>query len=154
MKNRIVKILIVALLTTAITAPLLIGCKKETDPEKTYNLDTFESAMTEKGLEFEVQDAEQDFLPTTRKRMLLDNDIVLDIYLFKTNTKMEKEASRIDSGGAGYSGPLNNVKVSWVSVPHFYKKGALIVQYIGEDESIITTLEKIFGEQFAGYTPQ
>jgi hypothetical protein len=153
MYKRIVKILTVTLLTTAITVPLLIGCKKETNPEKTYNLKQFEIDMTEKGYEFEVQAAEQDFLPTTRKRMMLDNDIVLDIYLFKTNAKLEKEASRIDSGGAGYSGPLNNVKVSWVSVPHFYKKGTIIVQYIGEDDSIISTLEEILGEQFAGYTP-
>ncbi|MFT4146652.1 MAG: hypothetical protein QM644_19585 [Mobilitalea sp.] len=153
MQKRIVKLFIVTLLTTAITASLLIGCKKETDPEKTYNLEQFENAMMDKGYEFEMQDAEQDFLPTTRKRMLLDNDLTLDIYLFKNNAKMEEEASRIDINGAGYSGPLNNIKVSWVSVPHFYKKGTLIVQYIGEDEAIISTLKDILGEQFAGFTP-
>ncbi len=153
MSKGIFKILIVTLLTTAITAPILIGCKKQTDSES-YNIEQFETAMTEKGYEFEIQEVEQDFLPTTRKRMLLDNDIALDIYLFINNSKMEKEASRIDSDGSGYDGPLNKVKVSWVSVPHFFKKGTIIVQYIGEDETIISTLKEILGEQFAGYTPQ
>lgn len=154
MYNRIVKILMVTLITTAVTVSLLNGCKKETTPEKTYALEQFKNAMTEKGYEFEIQDAEQDFLPTTRKRMLLDSDIALDVYLFKNNSKMEKEASYIDNGGSGYNGPINKIKVSWVSPPHFFKKGTIVVQYIGEDEAILSSLRDILGEQFAGYTPQ
>jgi len=44
------------------------------------------------------------------------------------------------------------MKVDWVSFPHFYKKGSIIVQYIGEDEKMISDLKDIFGDQFAGYT--
>ncbi len=35
--------------------------------------------------------------------------------------------------------------------PHFYKRGSLIVQYVGEDEKIISDLGDLLGEQFAGY---
>jgi len=38
-----------------------------------------------------------------------------------------------------------------LSFPHFYKKGNIVVQYIEEDEKIISDLKDILGEQFAGY---
>jgi hypothetical protein len=48
----------------------------------------------------------------------------------------------------------NVLFVSWVSYPHFYKKGCLIVQYVGKNENIISDIEDILGEQFAGFKPQ
>ena len=126
---------------------LFITCSGEN--KKDFNLEVFEDAMKDKGYNFEIQDANQDFLPTTRKRMLMD-DIVIDIYIFKSNKEMEREASNIGIGGS-YNNGRKAINVSWVSVPHFYKKGRLIIQYIGENESIISDLTEILGEQFAGH---
>ena len=58
----------------------------------------------------------------------------------------------IDGGGCSYYGK-NAVDVSWVSLPHFYKKGSIIVQYDGENNYIISDLDAILDAQFAGYTP-
>lgn len=126
---------------------MLAGCS---NGNSNYNLEQFKNDMKNKGYNFEIQDNQNfHFIPTTSKRMLFD-DIALDIYVFKSNKKMEKEASNIESDGSG----LNGVQVGWVSFPHFYKKGELIVQYIGEDKNIISDLENILGEQFAGQTLQ
>lgn len=116
-----------------------------------FSLEQFEWAMKDRGYKFEVIDAEQDFIPTTRKRMIFDNDVI-DIYMFGSKNEMEEEAKHIDSGGCSYTNLTKSVKVSWTSFPHFYKKGSLIVQYVGENENIILDLQDILGEQFAGYS--
>lgn len=129
---------------------MLSGCSNE---NSTYNLEQFENAMKDEGYNFEIQDIDLEFLSTTSKRMVFD-DIVLDIYVFRSNKKMEKEARNIHRDGWGYSNGSEAMQVDWVSAPHFYKKGELIVQYIGEDKNIISDLEDILDEQFAGQTLQ
>lgn len=140
------KVIIVSFIILILT---LTGCGSENNSKNHYNLDKFENDMKGKEYSFEIQDVSKDFLPTTRKRMIFD-DIALDIYIFSSNKKMEREASKIDSNGCNYN---NLLSVSWVSYPHFYKKGSLIVQYVGENENIISDLEDILGEQFAGFKP-
>ncbi|HZJ99383.1 MAG TPA: DUF4431 domain-containing protein, partial [Tissierellaceae bacterium] len=116
-----------------------------------FSLEQFERAMKDRGYNFEVIDAEQDFIPTTRKRMIFDNDVI-DIYLFGSENEMEEEAANIDKDGCGYTNGNKSMKVSWISYPHFYKRGSLIVQYVGEDEKVISNLMDILGEQFARYS--
>jgi len=73
----------------------------------------------------------------------------IDIYQYDNNESMEEDAGRIDSGGCTYSGS-NPKKVSWTKAPHFYKKGNIIVLYVGHDRDIKTHLSEILGNQFAG----
>ena len=40
--------------------------------------------------------------------------------------------------------------VNWVATPHFYKTGKLIVLYVGDNMTVISTLETVLGPQFAG----
>lgn len=141
-------ILIIALFIFA----AFTGCGKENNSENTFGLEQFENAMKDKGYLFEIEDARQDFLQATRKRMVFDENAI-DIYLFKNNKKAEEEAGRISSDGCSYTNGSRTVTVSWISYPHFYKKGSLIVQYVGEDEKIISDLKEILGGQFAGYVP-
>lgn len=143
----------IGLIAGLLIITVFAGCSRENKSPSTFCLENFEDAMTDKGYDFEVQEAEQDFLPTTRKRMIID-DIAIDIYIFNSDEKMESEASNIDSGGCSYDNGSKSLNVSWVSFPHFYKKGSLIVQYIGEDETVLSALEDILGEQFAGYTTE
>ncbi len=128
----------------------LIGCSKENKLPNTFSIEDFKEAVTKEGYVFEIQDAEDDFLQTTRKRMIIQ-DIEIDMYLFKNDKDMEKEANYIDNSGSSYDNGSINVHVSWSNYPYFYKKGSLIVQYVGENQNIISSLEKILGQQFAGY---
>lgn len=63
---------------------------------------------------------------------------------------MEKDASTINKDASEISRAYNPIKIEWPKTPHFYKKGKIIVQYIGDDEKIISDLKEIMGEQFAG----
>ncbi|NLO09479.1 MAG: hypothetical protein GX129_06365 [Clostridiales bacterium] len=134
---------------TLLVVAALSGCNKIGKGESTYTLEDFEVAMNDLGYDFVIKDVSRDFLQTTRKRMIID-DIAIDIYTFGNDKEMDIEAGYIDEGGCGYNNGHRAVKVSWISYPHFYKKGSLIVQYIGEDSKIIRDLEDIMGEQFAG----
>ncbi|MGY0372270.1 hypothetical protein [Clostridium sp. JNZ J1-5] len=128
-----------------------IGCADKNDPKDTFYIEQFQSEMKAKNYKFQMQDVEKSkhFLPTTRKKMIFDNE-ALYIYLFNSNEKMENEAKRIDSDGCGYSDGSKSMAIDWISSPHFYKKGNIIVQYVGKDEKIISDLEDILGNQFAG----
>jgi hypothetical protein len=120
---------------------------------KTYTLSQFEEQMKEKGYDFDIKSVQSDFIPTTRKRMIID-DKSIDIYIFHNNINMENEAKNIGSNGFSYKSNTRDttriINVGWVAPPHFYKKGRIIVQYVGSDQKILTDLKNIFGGQFIG----
>lgn len=129
---------------------MFIGCSNKQNSKNSFDIEEFENQMKAKKYKFELKEVEKDFLPTTRKIMLIDKEVI-DIYLYNSNSEVENEAKRIDDGGCMYSDGNKAINVSWASYPHFYKKGNIIVQYIGENQKIISDLKDIFGEQFAGY---
>ena len=141
------------MISVSIIVLLFSGCESKTVPAKNndeFDIDDFEAAMKDKGYDFEIIDVNKDFLPAVRKRMIND-DMAIDIYVFDSEEEAEREAGFIDEGGSSYDNGRKAVHVSWISYPHFFKKGCLIVQYVGEDTGIVNDLEDILGEQFAGY---
>ncbi|HEV2107022.1 MAG TPA: hypothetical protein VGR16_02025 [Thermomicrobiales bacterium] len=40
--------------------------------------------------------------------------------------------------------------MEWVAPPHFFRQGAVIVLYVGEDPAVLDLLEELLGAQFAG----
>ena len=144
---------IIMLMMVFLIAVIVSGCGNRNKGESTFGLEDFEAAMKDRGYVFEVMDADEDFLPAARKRMTIGEE-VLDIYLFNSDKKMESEAGNIDEGGCGYNNGRTRKNVSWVSYPHFFKKGSIIVQYVGAIDSMKDTLRDIMGEQFAGYKGQ
>lgn len=129
---------------------MFISCSNKKNSKNTFDIEQFANQMKAKNYKFELKDVEKDFLPTTKKRMIIDKEAI-DIYLYNSNKEVENDAKRIDDGGSMYSNGIKSVNVSWVSYPHFYKKGNIIVQYVGENKKIISDLKEILGEQFAGY---
>lgn len=148
-------IIVLASISVSILILMTAGCKKKSDVaenENIFDMDDLEIAMKDKEYDFEIIDADKDFLSAPRKRLVFD-DTAIDIYIFKSEEDMEKEAGYIGEGGCSYDNGYKRINVSWVSYPHFLKKGCLIVQYVGEDSRMVNDLEEIMGEQFAGYRP-
>jgi hypothetical protein len=131
---------------------IFICFSSKNNSKNTFSFEQFQSEMKAKNYNFEIQHVEEDFIPTTRERMKISKDAIdaIDIYLFSSNRKMEKDAKRIDSDGGGYSNGSKKVYVNWGLTPHFYKKGNIIVLYVGGNEKVISDLKEVFGEQFAG----
>lgn len=64
----------------------------------------------------------------------------------------EADAKRFNTSGTDYvTDSKSIIHIKWTSFPHFYKKGAIIVQYVGVNKKIISDLKSILGKQFAGY---
>lgn len=130
---------------------LLMGCSSKSSSSDTFTLEQFQNEMKTKNYTFEVQDAQKDILQGNRKKMTIADKKVIYINVFNSKEEMEKEAKCLDSTGNVYTTGSAATNIDWVSYPHFYKKGTIIVQYIGEDEKIQSDLKDILGEQFAGY---
>lgn len=119
------------------------GCSESS----TFGFREFKKELNALNIEYKVMDItnQDDFFSTSPKIMEISGKRIY-LYDFKSEKAMEKEAEKVDNGGCS----IGNTKISWVSTPHFYKKGSLIVQYIGNDKDLINTFKEIMGIQFAG----
>ncbi len=67
----------------------------------------------------------------------------LIIYDYYSSDKARADVNSIVKNFAALTG-LNQMPI------HYFKKNPLLVKYIGDDEDVLTSLEKILGPQFAG----
>ena len=74
------------------------------------------------------------------------NDESVQVFEYESAEAMERDAALVDPDG----GSIGTTMVAWVATPHFYKKGHIIVLYIGDDAEILKMSESILGPQFAG----
>jgi hypothetical protein len=95
---------------------------------------------------------EEDQPPTTPNTMsvaaryIIFDDYVVSVFEYSSSLEMEADADRIDKNGF----VIGSAHISWVSYPHFFKKGKIIALYVGEDREILDFLNHHLGEQFAG----
>lgn len=77
------------------------------------------------------------------KRIILDNEAIT-VHTFKNEKEMEREASKINkTGNEYYEKGEKIINIDWVASPHLYKKGRIIVEYIGDNENIINDSNEI-----------
>lgn len=138
------------------------GCTSVNKSEREFNLEKFENEMKLKGYKYKRQELQEGLLTPIYQHMHLNDSVTIDekqvilydtdvvIYSYNDNEEMEKEAKTINKDASEINRGDNLKQVEWPKAPHFYKKGTIIVQYIGEDKQIISSLKEIMGEQFAG----
>ena len=70
----------------------------------------------------------------------------VQVFIYDTAQALESEASQIsaDASTIGTSMP------TWVDAPHFYKLDRILVLYVGQDQTVLEQLNRVFGSQFAG----
>lgn len=147
-ERKVIKVKKVVLsLLLIVTAIFLFGCSKQIS-ETAYkdlitNLEKLDFSIAE-------EDVEKDILQGQRKWLTINENENISVYLYDSSEKMEEDASYVDKGGSSYSNGKNNVEISWVSLPHFFKKDNIIVLYVGENPEIINALKELLGAQFAG----
>ncbi|MGG7077239.1 hypothetical protein [Clostridium sardiniense] len=121
----------------------IVGC---TPKSEEFSINDLAYSMEERNYEFEIINAEDDFLSGDKKILKIDKEQI-DIYVYKNNKAMEKDASCIGNVSE-YNNGKESVKVDWVATPHFFKHGNIIVIYVGENIEIISSLTEIFGREF------
>lgn len=99
------------------------------------------------------EDVEVLFFSVKGRPLLVKNDTV-QVFEYKKAALVDAEATRISPDGRNVEMVENGIKsVSkpfWLATPHFYKRGRLIVLYLGDDPTLKATIEAALGPQFAG----
>lgn len=103
-------------------------------------------ALREKGVEPEMGDAvEQVFLSVIGNFVTFDGESI-QVFEYDSAETMESDALLVSPDG----GAIGTSMVAWVATPHFYKKGRILVLYVGDNAQTLELLESILGTQFAG----
>ena len=89
-------------------------------------------------------EVEQPFF-SVKGRFVSVNGEDVQAFQYADEAAMQREAALVSSDGAkvGTSAPM------WAAPPHFYRKGLLIVLYVGETASVRSALDSVLGPQFA-----
>jgi hypothetical protein len=82
---------------------------------------------------------------STSARVVVANSATLQVFEYETTAAADRDAAKVSPGGT----PIGNVQITWVSSPHFYKSGRVIVTYVGTDSDLLQALEKVLGSPFA-----
>ncbi len=71
-----------------------------------------------------------------------------DVQLFQYahTAAAEAEAALVSPDGS----TVGTSKLHWIGPPHFYKKGKLLVLYVGNNDKVLKALEAVLGRPFAG----
>ena len=70
----------------------------------------------------------------------------IQVFEFEDSSSTESQAKEISSDGMS----VRNTAIQWISPPHFFSTGKIIVLYLGTDQKLLKKLETALGTQFAG----
>ena len=130
---------IVAMLTLA-------ACSGGSASAQGYGTTEFLQELREKGAEAESGESiEQPFFSVIGDTVQLNGEN-LQVFEYDSAETMESDAVLVDADG----GSIGTSMVSWMATPHFFKKGRILVLYVGDNTETLGLLESVLGAQFAG----
>jgi hypothetical protein len=117
-----------------------------TQSQVVEDLASLVTALQAAGATVEVGDALTQIFFSPEGNIINVNEADVQVFEYESVEAMENEASQVAPDG----GSIGTSMVTWVDTPHFYKTGRIIALYVGSDQTILGTLEKVLGPQFAG----
>ena len=81
----------------------------------------------------------------TNAQLVIVNDRTVSVFEYTSVAAAEADAAKVSPDGSA----VGNTMVTWVGTPHFYKTGALIVIYAGNEDVVLQPLEQVVGKPFA-----
>lgn len=140
----------------------LAGCDSDTRNEAVAPSDQADAAATQafaaddvagltemlkaSGAEVTLVGPAPDSFLTGEGTTLQVNGQEVQVFEYEDANQAENDSSQISSDGA----QIGDNPVRWAGTPHFYRSGKMIVQYIGDDQSVLQLLDDVLGPQFAG----
>lgn len=125
---------------------VLPACGGQPASAEGFGTEEFLDALRERRAEPEKGDAiEQPFFSVIGNFVNFGEESV-QVFEYDSAETMESDAVLVDAEGSS----IGTSMVSWVATPHFYKKGRILVLYIGDNAETLALLEGVLGPQFAG----
>jgi hypothetical protein len=110
------------------------------------DIDAFVRALRAHGLTVVAEgEVSQPFF-SPRGRALAVGGENVQVFGYSSGRAAESEAKKVNPEGTG----VGTSTAMWAGPPHFYKKGRLLVLYVGENEGVMKALTAVLGPQFAG----
>jgi hypothetical protein len=103
-------------------------------------------ALRAQGVDAKVGDSIEQAFFSIRGNFVNFNEESVQVFEYESAEAMERDAALVDPDG----GSIGTTMVTWVATPHFYKKGQIIVLYIGDNVELLKMFESMLGPQFAG----
>ncbi len=80
---------------------------------------------------------------------------IITLYQYNTAKEAETDSKSVSKDGFSISLTGGNelgksIEIDWISIPHWYLHKSTIILYVGEDRSVISALNNICGNAFAG----
>ena len=134
------------LMILLVGALVLAACGGQPASAQGYGIEEFLAELREQGVEAEKGDSvEQAFFSVIGSYVNFNNES-MQVFEYDSAETMESDAVLVDASGS----PIGTSMVSWVATPHFYKKGRILVLYVGDNTETLKVLEGVLGQQFAG----
>jgi opacity protein-like surface antigen len=116
-----------------------------------FSLKDFENVLDSEKLLYSVtEDVKGGIYDTDSRRFNVKYDFkeeMFFVYEFKNSKIASRSASQLSKDGSTLGGRTYDFYTN----PHFYKRGRIIVQYVGNDIKTLDLFNNIFGQQFAGW---
>jgi hypothetical protein len=134
------------LLLLLAAALALAACGGQPASAQGYGTAEFLEDLKAQGVEAETGDPiEQAFFSVIGTSVNFNSESI-QVFEYDSAETMESDAVLVDASGS----PIGTSMVTWIATPHFYKKGRILVLYIGDNAETIELLERVLGPQFAG----
>lgn len=134
------------LMVLLVTALILTACGGEPASAQGFGMEEFIEALREQGVDAEKGDSVEQAFFSVIGDYVNFNDESVQVFEYDSPETMESDAALVAPDG----GSIGTSMVTWVATPHFYKKGRILVLYIGDNAETLKLLETVLGPQFAG----
>ena len=82
---------------------------------------------------------------TVNAQGVVVNGADVRVFVYPNTTRADSDASKVSPTGT----PIGQSQISWMDIPHFYKRDRLIVLYVGQSVDVMKPLEAVLGPPFA-----
>ncbi len=125
----------------------LFGCTSQKQNNDVYDYEKFLEELRTNGASVgDAGEIEQAFF-SVKGKVVKVNGEDLQVFEYEGEEETNSQASLVSTDGSS----IGTSMVSWIDEPHFYKRGRIIVIYIGQNPTTIELISGILGEQFAGW---
>lgn len=98
------------------------------------------------GLQLEdAGEVEQPFFPVPARVYVVEGGD-LQVYQFASDEAAAAHAAKVSPNGSS----IGTSSMHWMAPPHWFRRGATIVNYLGDNPRVLAELERLMGRQFAG----
>ncbi len=133
--------------TSVLLLFVIACCNGNTSPEAVVDdLDALIRELRNKGATVDtVGPFTQPFFSGPGQILRVDGEDV-QVFEYENAAAAQGEAARVSPDGSS----VGTTIIAWVSTPHFYRSGEIIVVYVGSSRELLSLLESVLGPQFAG----